>query len=103
MPENSNTPSTDSKPLRERLLPQTSIRFLMLAIVLSAIVMVIFREALVGGSAWAKVVALLIQTGAASFIAYTCMFLIANVFSATTQPLIEVIESKIDESREDQP
>ena len=42
-----NLPSTESKPLRERLIPQTSIRFYLLLIGASAVVMYIFRAAFV--------------------------------------------------------
>ncbi|MFK8114159.1 MAG: hypothetical protein AB8B91_18300 [Rubripirellula sp.] len=87
------TPSTDSKPLRERLLPQTSIRFMMAMMVASAIVMVVFRQAAVGDAAWAKILSMMIQTIFASFLAYGLLFLIANLFSATTDPIVRALDS----------
>ncbi len=39
---------TDSKPLREKLAPQTSIRFLLVLIAASAVAMLVFRSAVDG-------------------------------------------------------
>lgn len=77
----------DSKPLREKLLPQASLRFFLVLIGISALVMVTFRFALVDGVLWAKVVALLFTIVTASFAAYTVLFLLAGLFTASTQPV----------------
>lgn len=83
-----NSPGTESKPLRERLIPQTSIRFFLLLIGASALVMYIYRAAIVGDAFWAKIASLLITTVGGCFLAYACSFLVANLFSATTSPLL---------------
>lgn len=81
-------PSTESKPLRERLLPQTSIRFFLALIGLSALVMVTFRAAFISGQMWAQIVSLLVVTIIGSFLAYAVLFFLANLFTATTAPLV---------------
>lgn len=82
-----SSPSTESKPLRERLMPQTSIRFFMFLIGVSALVMYTFRAALVTDQFWAKIGSLLIATVLGCFITYAALFFVANLFSATTAPL----------------
>jgi hypothetical protein len=81
------SPSTQSKPLRERLLPQASIRFFMYLIGVSALVMYTFRAAFVGDAFWAKIVSLLIVTCGGCFFAYATLFFLASLFTATTTPL----------------
>ncbi len=83
-----NLPSTESKPLRERLIPQTSIRFFLLLIGSSALVMYVYRAAIVGDAFWAKIASLLITIVGGCFLAYAGFFLVANLFSATTSPLL---------------
>ena len=84
--------STESKPLHERLMPQTSIRFLLILIGGSALVMVVFRAAGEGFYA-ARIMTLLILTVAGCFAVYAALFLIANIFSSTTAPIAQVLES----------
>lgn len=78
---------TESKPLREKLLPQASLRFLLLLIGGSAVMMFIFRMALVQDNHWAKVTAMLFTMIVACFVAYATLFLLANLFSVSTRPL----------------
>ncbi len=84
-------PSTESQPLPEKLLPRTSIRFFLMLIGVSALVMLVFRSAS-GGSSWARIVSLLITNVGACFMVYAILFLIANLLSSTTAPLIRVID-----------
>ena len=77
----------EPKPLVERSLPQASIRFFILLIALSAIVMLTFRAAIVGGHLWAKIGSLLIATSIGCFLAYTGLFLVAFLFSTATSAL----------------
>lgn len=74
----------------------------MLLIMVAAVIMVIFREAIVGDAAFAKIAALLVQTIAASFIAYAVLFVIANFFALTTDPLVELRESTLQKNEEQQ-
>ena len=87
--------STVSKPLKERLLPQTSIRFFLFLTAMCAAVMVLFRAASDREAFWTKIFALLIVTTTASFVAYVILFLIANLFSASTEPIAAVIDSNL--------
>jgi len=87
--------STESKRLREKLMPQTSIRFFLLLIAVSAVVMLVFRSA-AGGAGLARIVTLLISTSAGCFIAYAVSFLVGNLFSATAAPLADAIDSATD-------
>ena len=64
----------------------------MFLIGVSALVMYIFREAVVGDQSWAKIVSLLIATCGGCFIAYAALFLLASLFTATTTPLLRAFE-----------
>ena len=90
--QNVRDASTESKPLHETLMPQTSIRFLLLLIGGSALVMVVFRAAGEGFYA-ARITTLLIMTVAGCFAVYAALFLIANIFSSTTAPIAQFLES----------
>jgi len=83
----SNQGDTESKPLREKLLPQASLRFFLLLIGGSAVVMFVFRMALLQENYWAKIAALLFVMLVACFAAYATLFLLANLFSISTRPL----------------
>ena len=83
---------TESKPLHETLMPKTSIRFLLILIGISALVMVVFRAAGEGFYA-ARIATLLIMTVAGCFAIYAALFLIANLFSSATAPIVQVLES----------
>lgn len=85
-------PSTESKPLRERLLPQTSIRFYMFLIGVSAVAMYTFRAAFVTDQFWAKIGSLLIATAGGCFLVYAALFFVANLFSATTSPILDALD-----------
>ncbi len=95
--------STESRPLHEKLMPQTSIRFLMILIAGSALVMLVFRAA-IDGSPVARIASLLITTVGGCFLTYACLFLIANVFSSTTAPIVQALETTAaaQQSRSDQ-
>jgi hypothetical protein len=84
--------STESKPLHEKLIPQTSIRFLFVLIGGSALMMVVFRAA-GDGLPVARILTLLIMTVAGCFAVYAALFLVANVFSSTTAPIVQALES----------
>lgn len=68
-------------------MPQASLRFFLLLIGASAVIMFIFRLAFTGDSYWAKIVALLFTILVACFAAYATMFLLANLFAVSTRPI----------------
>ena len=74
-------PETESSPLPERWLPQTSIRFLIILIGLCALVMYTFRAAIVDDQVWAKIGSLVIATALACLVAYGGLFVVALLFS----------------------
>ncbi len=78
---------TQSKPLTERLLPQTSIRFFGFMIAVSAVVMYTFRAAIVADQFWAKCAAPVIATILGCFVGYFVLFVVANCFSV----IVEVV------------
>ena len=55
--------------------------------------MYIYRAAFVGGAFWAKIASLLITIIGGCFLAYAGFFLVANLFSATTSPLLNSLSS----------
>jgi hypothetical protein len=77
----------EPKPLVERALPQASIRFFIFLIALSAVAMLTFRAAIVGGHLWAKIGSLLIATSIGCFLTYAGLFLVAFLFSTATSAL----------------
>lgn len=83
---------TESKPIHEKLAPQTSIRFILVLIGVSALVMLVFRSA-VDGNSPARIAVLLISTTVGCFATYAGLFLIANLFSVTTAPIAHALES----------
>ena len=85
------TVATGSQPLRERLMPQTSIRFFLILISVCALVMLIFQSA-VTDAGWPRIAALLIATIGGCFVAYAGLFLIGNLFSFTTAPIADAFE-----------
>lgn len=87
------SPSTQSRPLRERLLPQASIRFFLFLIGTSALVMVTFRAAFIGQQLWAKIASLLITTAGGCFIVYALLFFVARALAATADPIWRAVES----------
>lgn len=50
--------------------------------------MYVYRAAFVGDAFWAKIASLLITIVGSCFLAYAGFFLVANLFSATTSPLL---------------
>jgi hypothetical protein len=87
------TESTEAAPAPrpEKLLPQASLKFFMLLIGGSAIVMVIFRLALTQDVYWARIAALLFSITFACFASYFVLFVLANLFAASTRPLRTVL------------
>ncbi len=86
-----NSPSTDSQLVRERLMPQFSIRFFIFLIGVSAVVMYTLRAAVVTNHSWAKIVSLMMATTIGCFLAYAFLFLVANLFNVTTMPIRDAI------------
>ena len=74
-------------------MPQTSIRFFMALIAASALVMYAYRAAFVGDQFWAKIAALLISTAIGCFVVYAVLFLVANLFTATTAPIRKALDT----------
>ena len=82
-------------PNREALLPQWSIRFMLLLFVASAIVIWVILGAFKHDWLWAKCVCLMLFTVAGCFLLYAALFLIANLFAGAGA----LIMSKRDEER----
>ena len=80
----------ESKLVAQRLLPQTSLRFLVGLITVCAGGMFTFRAAIVGNQLWAQCAAVVIATGVGCFIAYALLFLLADLFSTAASPLTEL-------------
>ena len=78
---------TESNPIRERLLPQTSIRFFAMLIAFSAVGMYVLRAGFIHQRLWAIIGSMLIVVMLATFIVYASLFVIANVFSRSTRAL----------------
>lgn len=83
----SPAPSTADEPQREKLLPQASIRFFLLTIGGSGIIMFIFRLAIVGEATWAIVIALMLSLVFAMFATYFVLFLVASALATSAKPL----------------
>lgn len=75
------------EPRREKLMPQASIRFFLLTIGGSAMIMVIFRIALLSEAIWAIVIALLFSLICVMFLIYLALFLVANALAASAKSL----------------
>lgn len=99
-----NQPSTESQLVRERLMPQVSIRFFIFLIGLSAVAMYTFRAAVVANQVWAKIASLMMVTIIGCFTAYAFLFLVANLFNVTTMPLRDAMGgAQGDQPRADEP
>ena len=85
---------TDSVPVRQRWLPQTSIRFYGLLIALCAAAMVAFRAAALSDNLWAEIATLMIATTIACFVLYAALFLVAYLFSNATGLLWRAIAGR---------
>jgi hypothetical protein len=72
------------------LLPQTSLRFFVGLITVCAVGMFTFRAAIAGDQLWAKCVSVVIATGVGCFLAYSLLFLLADLFSTAVSPLTEL-------------
>ena len=89
-------PDSQLLPLREKVLPQTSLRFFLGLIGISAAIMVVFRLALVAEVLWAKIVALLFVMATTSFAVYVILFFFAGLFSASTKPVRSALAQNSD-------
>ena len=81
--EQPSEPQPVSEPeaqLTERLLPQTSIRTLFLAIGLCSLGMYTFRQAIVADALWAQCLSAVLGVGIACFAAYIAVFLAINLY-----------------------
>ncbi len=87
-------PSTDSKPVAEKILPQTSMRFLLILIIVSAVIMTIVRMSSENAAFWTKIIVLLLATSAGCFLVYVILFLIASLMTSATEPIVEAIEKQ---------
>ena len=65
----------------------------MVLIAASAVVMYTYRSAFVADQFWAKIASLLITTVGGCFLVYAALFMIANLFTASTAPIRHVLES----------
>lgn len=81
------TDPSESKPVTQRWLPQTSLRFYVGLIAVCAVGMYTFRAAIVGDQLWAKCTAVVLATGIGCFVAYLLLFLLADLFSTAASPL----------------
>jgi hypothetical protein len=87
---NQESDSDAGQPVRERWLPQTSIRFFVALIGISALVMYIFRAALMDDVLWAKCASLVIMTAIGCFFSYALLFLITLPFASAAATIAEV-------------
>lgn len=85
MPEN----RSESEALPERVMPQWSLRFLMSLIVLSAVVMWVFRAAIRDDVFWAQCVAVVLVTAAGCFALYALTFAMASLFASLTGAILQ--------------
>ena len=88
-----STPDTQSQPLREKLAPQTSIRFFMLLIAACALVMVLVRMAARSDAFWTKLIVMVIFTSIGCFLIHAILFLIANLMTSATEPIAQAVET----------
>lgn len=79
---------TESKPLRQRLAPQTSLMFIAILVVICALAMVAFRAAAVDDQFWAKCVSALLATVIGCFFAYFMLFVIALCSSWLVETIV---------------
>jgi cell division protein FtsW (lipid II flippase) len=84
---------TESQPLKEKLLPQVSIKFLFALMTLCALLIVLFQASASNAAFWTKIGVMLFSTALGSFVLYAMMFVLANLIAKTTQPLVDVFES----------
>ena len=88
-------PIEDESPqtLRQRLMPQASIRSLIALSTICAMIMWLVRTMLVGDSFWAKCVGAVLLTTVGCFALYAALFLLAHLFTVVTSPLVDAIEN----------
>ena len=86
--------STVSQPLKEKLLPRISIRFVLVLTAICAVVMVLFQAASSESAAVTKILSLLILTTVGCFAAYIVLFALASIVSKTTEPIVAAIDSQ---------
>ena len=86
--------STVSQPLKEKLLPRISIRFVLVLTAICAVVMVLFQAASSESAVITKILSLLILTTGGCFAAYIVLFALASIVSKTTEPIVAAIDSQ---------
>ncbi|MGB7342653.1 MAG: hypothetical protein WBD20_00420 [Pirellulaceae bacterium] len=86
------SPEIQSKPLKEKLLPQTSIKFLLALMTVSALVILLIQSSAQSSAFWSKIVVLVLGTTVACFLVYALMFLLARVVAKTTEPIVHALE-----------
>ena len=87
---------SEPSPLREKILPQASLRFFLGLIGVSAAIMVVFRLALVAELLWAKIIVLLFVMVMTSFAFYVMLFFFAGLFAASTKPVRSALANDSD-------
>lgn len=92
-PDDSNIAST-TETLRQKLIPQASIRSLIMLITASAVVMWIARRMLIGDMFWAKCFGAVLATIALCFVSYAAIFLLSHLFTIATSPLTRAIDAR---------
>ena len=83
---------TESQPLKEKLLPQVSIKFFFALMTVCALLIVLFQASADNAAFWTKISVLLLSTVLVSFVGYALMFFLANLMAKTTQPLVDALE-----------
>ena len=91
----SQEPEFDPQPttIRQRLMPQSSIRSLIVLITISAVIMWIARTMFVGNMFWAKCFGAALVTIGGCFATYAGLFLLAHLFTVATSPIVDAIDT----------
>lgn len=89
--ESSEAMASPEAPLRERLFPQLSLRFLLGVMAVSAAVLWTTRAAFVEGEFWAKCAVAVLGTVAGCFILYATFFLLALLLATISFPMIREV------------
>ncbi|WP_145343762.1 hypothetical protein [Rosistilla ulvae] len=88
--------NTSSEPTAssERAMPQWSLRFLMLLVTLSAMLMWVFRAAIIENVFWAQCVAVVLATAIGCFAMYALAFALASLFASMTGSILQPTRSR---------
>ena len=88
-----NEDDQSPRKLSQRLMPQASIRSLIVLIAASAVTMWMVRAMFIGNFFWAKCAGVILLTVFGCFVAYASLFLLAHLFTIVTSPIVSAIES----------